>query len=337
MSFDPARAPAAVRLSELSDVVDAVPYLLGFTPTDSLVAVSMHGPRERLQFTMRIDLPKPAEDVADHAAMVAERMAAAEADSILVFIYTDPPAPDGPLPQQRLVDRILDTAPMPVRDALLVTPTRIWSYVCDDPSCCPAAGRPRPQETAGRLALAAAHALSGRAVLPDRDAVVASVQPVTGAARDAMEQAFARAAAGGGGAPVLVRVLRDRYADGPAQMTDDEAAQLALVLHDTAVRDEVIGWCLRHETPMRSLLGDLVSRALPPLDAPACTVLAWSAYLQGDGLVAATALERALTSDPAYSMAHLLQTALDNQVPPRVLRTLDVPAQRRRGRRSRHR
>lgn len=335
MSFDP--TPSVVRLNELSDIVDAVPYLLGFTPTNSLVVVAMQGARERLSFTMRCDLPEPGEED-DTAGMVADRMDAAGAQAILVFLYAGPPAADGPLPYQLLVDAILERAPMPVRDVLLVTAERIWSYVCDDPVCCPADGRPRPAETTGRLALAAAHALTGRAVLPDRDAVVASVQPVTDEARDAMEDALARAANGRSSGLALLRKLRDRYAAGPAELTDDEAAQLTLLLHDIAVRDEVLAWCTRHETTMRSLLGDLVPRALPPLDAPACTAFAWVAYLQGEGLIAATALERALSSDPGYSMAHLLATALNGQVPPDVVRAAGVPTQpSRRGRRSRRR
>jgi len=54
-----------------------------------------------------------------------------------------------------------------VREAWLVTDDRIWSYVCDDERCCPAEGQVREQ-TPESLTLAAAHALYGDVVLPDR-------------------------------------------------------------------------------------------------------------------------------------------------------------------------
>ena len=71
---------------------------------------------------------------------------------------------------------------------------------------------------------------------------------------------------------------------------------------------------------MRSLFEDLARRAIPPVDAPACTAAAFLAYVQGEGLVAATALERALDSDPEYSLANLLRTMLVGQLPPSEVR-----------------
>jgi hypothetical protein len=47
-------------------------------------------------------------------------------------------------------------------------------------------------------------------------------------------------------------------------------------------------------------------------------------YIHGNGLVAMTALERALKSDPEYSLALLLEEALMRQVPPSRLRQASV-------------
>ena len=65
--------PTVLKLNELGDIVNAVPYLLGFNPIDSLVVVSMHGPRERLGFSVRLDLMEPDHD-ADVAQMLVARM-----------------------------------------------------------------------------------------------------------------------------------------------------------------------------------------------------------------------------------------------------------------------
>jgi len=49
-----------IRLRSPSDIVEVVPYLVGFQPEDSLVVVSLRGERLRVGLTARVDLP-PAE------------------------------------------------------------------------------------------------------------------------------------------------------------------------------------------------------------------------------------------------------------------------------------
>ena len=320
--------PTVVKLNELNDIVNAVPYLLGFTPTESIVVVSMRGERERLEFTLRLDL-LPSEHDEQVAGMLAERMKFARADAVMVFVYSEDEPTEQGLPRRELVDRVGKAMSMPVRDAVLVTDARVWSYLCDDVVCCPPAGRPRLQSTPGSLALSAAHALNGRALLPDRDAVVASVQPVTGLRRTEMEQAIEDAAAAYASAEPrlahtrarrLANKLRARYQEQPGSLTDDEAAALIVALADHRLRDMMIGWAGADSDAMRSLFLDLVRLAVPPRDAPACTTFAWCSYLAGNGLIATVALERALASDPDYSLAVLLDEAIERQVPPASLR-----------------
>ena len=132
--------PDRVRLDDLTDLASAVPYMLGFYPSDSLVAIALRGPRERLSFSMRLDLPEP-DDYDDIAAMTAVRMKHAQADAVMLFVYTDVTDRDDDLPQRALVEAIEDALPMPVREAMLVDDGRTWSYLCSDEHCCPAAGR----------------------------------------------------------------------------------------------------------------------------------------------------------------------------------------------------
>jgi len=330
-----ARVPITIKLDELNDVVDAVPFLLGFQPKESIVAVTLQNPRERLSFSMRLDLVEPEHDDT-FAAFVAERMAATkEAVAVMLFIYTDERPCNGRLPRQELVDRIATALTLPLRDAVLVHEDRIWSYVCDDPRCCPLDGRVRDASSPGRRALEAAHALNGTVVLPDREAVVASIQRVAGERARAMDAALEAAGVEFADstprdyrqrAKRLAVKLRARYTDRPGDLTDAEAATLILALHDVLLRDELIGWAASgDEDVMRLLFTDLARRALPPLDAPACTALAWTAYLQGDGVIVSTALERALESDPDYSLAQLLTTALHGQLHPAELRRAFTP------------
>src|SRR5690349_22670399 len=52
-----------LRVSSPAELISAVPFVIGFHPADSLVAVVMRGPR--IAFAVRIDLPEhdtPAEE-----------------------------------------------------------------------------------------------------------------------------------------------------------------------------------------------------------------------------------------------------------------------------------
>lgn len=335
--------PTVVKLDQLGDIAAAVPYLLGFQPADSVVAVALRGPRERMAFSMRLDL-LPAEHDAQVAELVSAAMQRAEADAVFAFVYTDPPVAGGELPRRELIEMLMRALPMPLREAMLVTDDRLWSYTCPDEACCPPQGRRRNPAAPGTTMLAAAHALHGDAVLPSRDALVATVAPIAGPAAASMDQAIERAATAmtGVGADtyrdstraLLARLLA-RYAEPPARLDDDEAAQLVVALHDIAFRDELLMCCVRQRDEAWPLLQALVRRALPPLDAPACTVFAVAAYLGGDGVLTATALERALASDPGYSLAGLVSSALHGQLPPDELRRIFAPP--RRERRSRRR
>ena len=323
--------PTVVKVSELNALVDSVPYLLGFTPTDSIVVVSLRQPRDRMSFSVRLDL-LPEEYDEQVAQMFAARMQHAEADAVMVFVYSDEEPTGRVLPRQQLVDRIGEAMPVELRDAFLVTDERVWSYLCDDTRCCPPEGKLR-QQTPQSLALAAAHALHGDVVLPDRDALVATVQPVTGERAEAMGRAIDEAEAAWAAtdeqrartkARRLANKLRARYGSPPATVSDGEAAALIVAMHDWRIRDMLIGWASRDSDATRTLLLDLARLAVPPLDAPACTTFAMASYLHGNGLVAASAMERALASDPHYSLALILQEALDRQVPPSLLREASI-------------
>jgi hypothetical protein len=264
--------------------------------------------------------------------MLAERMRIAEADAVMVFVYTEQDPFDRVLPRRQLVERVADAMQVDIRAAFLVTDERVWSYTCADEECCPPEGQLREQ-TPESLTLAAAHALHGDVVLPDRESVVATVQSVTGERAEAMSQAIDKAAEAWAATDVrrartkarrLAAKLRARYETPPATLTDDEAATLIVALHDWRVRDPILGWGKGESDATLMLLHDLAVCAVPPLDAPACTAYGWVSYMKGNGLVAGVALERALKSDPEYSLALLLDEMLMRQVPPSRVREASI-------------
>lgn len=314
------RIPDRVALDDLTDLASAVPHMLGFYPTRSLVVIALRGARERLSFSMRLDLQEPELDD-DVATATATRMSHAGADAVLLFIYDDAPGPGQRLPRRALVDAIHDALDVPIREAMLVDDGRVWSYLCAEPRCCPPEGRPMCPDSPGALALAAAYAIHGHAVLPDRDALVATTRPIGGTAAESMLQAIERAdRSATAHRDELVDELCDRISDVPGPLTHDEAAELVVQLHDVAFRDRVISRLAAQDDTLERLIADVAHLAQPPYDAPVASVLAMAAYFRGDGVVAMAAAERALDTDPAYSLARLVVDCLERQVEPSEIR-----------------
>ena len=330
-----------VRLTSPGEIAGAVPHLCGFVPAESLVLLSLRGPRARIGLTLRFDLPSAAgED--DLAAEAAHRLKADGASRAVAVVYTSETSTGDagtPLPRRRVVEawrgRCRD-AGIDVDEALLVRAGTWISYLCADPRCCPPDGTPLPAVgSSPALGLVAAQqAVDGRAVLPSRDDLAASVAPAPQVREQALQgladagAAFARdRSACGRRAAAAAALERWRaavrlFADPRAELSVEAAAALAVALEDVLVRDEVVTWALRESAALRGLLLELARRTPPPFDAPVCTLLAWTAYADGDGGLANVALERVALSRPGYALSVLLGRALDAQVPPAQMRAL---------------
>lgn len=312
-----------VRLSNPGDLVASLPGLCGFVPTESVVVLSLRGPRRRLGLTVRLDLP-PTSGEADAARMLAERVRGDGGTAAAVVVLGGERRSD----LVAAVTAALAARGVEVTEAVHVDDGRWTSYDCAR-ACCPPEGTTVPPAPA----LWEAHlALAGCAVLPSRDDLARSLAaPVlleAAACTQALqvaERAELRARAEDGEARVRAQVLaaaRQALDDASrgAPLARATGARLAVGLHDVRVRDEVATWALRRSDALLSLLEQLVRTTPPPYDAPACALLAWVAYARGDGSRANVALDRALSTDPAYPLALLLRTALDAAVPPGQLR-----------------
>ncbi|MFI7574403.1 DUF4192 domain-containing protein [Micromonospora sp. NPDC049497] len=307
-----------------ADLVAAVPYLLGFHPTDSLVVVAMRG--RRVTFAARLDLPAPADPVtpARHLAVVVARQAA-ETATVLGYGPATRVTPGVDAIRAALADEGI-----PVLDALRVTDGRYWSYLCAEPECCPPDGTPYDVSAS---AVTAAAVFAGQVALPDRAALVAQVAPVQGADRAALTRAAERAERRL--TDLLDRASRTDLTSGRSvrvagtaavrlalrgqrrgrRLTDDEVAWLALLLTDVTVRD--FAW---ERTDGRdediALWADVLRRAEPEFVAAPGALLAFAAWQAGQGALAAVALERTLALHPDHSLARLLDDLLRHGVPP---------------------
>ncbi|MBQ0896756.1 DUF4192 domain-containing protein [Micromonospora sp. U56] len=312
-------------IASLADLLAAVPYLLGFHPTDSLVVIGLTGRKVtvagRTDLPRRADLPTWLDGISRQQLAMLRNVAATTAIVVGYGHAADvTPVVDALTPR-------LHTAGVTILDALRVTDSRYYSYQCHDPRCCPVEGVAfDPVHSA-----VAVHAVvAGQAALPDRAALVASVAPIAGAARTAMTAATRRAqerhftALSAGGRAAVIRAGRKavretfaRYADDRV-LTDEEAAWLSVLLADDAVRD--VAWQATDTAPWHlALWTDLTRRAEPAFAAAPATLLAFTAWRQGLGALASVALDRALDADAHYSLAQLIDRALRDGIPPTVL------------------
>lgn len=175
--------------------------------------------------------------------------------------------------------------------------------------------------------------LGGSVAQPTRSALVDQFCPATGTERAEMHAATLRArhrlqhltavatdpaAAIALAGRTAADLVYSRHNSGD-RLTDDEVAWLTVLLTDGAVRGHV--WQRTHgHNGHVTLWTDLTRRADPDLVAAPASLLAFAAWLTGDGVVAGIALQRALDADPTHVMANLLRAALDAGIPPTAIR-----------------
>jgi len=320
-----------VRLADMGAVAAAVPHLLGFRPAESLVVVSLRGEggHEVLGLTARVDLPPP-----EHAGPLARGLASSvltgSPTAVLLVVVSEDDGPE--LPHRGLLHEAVlafRRHRVPVRDALLVRRGRWWSYDCPHRCCRPDAGTPLP---AGTSTLAVASVLAGQVVEDDRAALARRLTPTGSpdtvrAAEEVGDELARRTAQQGWDAvaeeawDALVAAVDHAGTGRAAPLSDRQVARLAWGLRDADLRDRALTLALGDRGPAAQALWTELTRRVPtPLDAAPATLLAVSAWLRGDGALANLALDRALGSEPGYTLAGLVRAALDACLPPDVVR-----------------
>ncbi|WP_045732563.1 DUF4192 domain-containing protein [Pseudarthrobacter chlorophenolicus] len=138
-------APERLTVTGPADILGFIPHSLGYWPSDSLVAMTMHG--RQLGATLRLDLPSPAGGAAPGRYLQAVRGyldADTSADGTLLAVFTsDTHVAAGSYgPLLAGLAPVLDQAGMPVRDAWYVGGDYWRDAYCLDADCCPGPGRP---------------------------------------------------------------------------------------------------------------------------------------------------------------------------------------------------
>jgi hypothetical protein len=340
MSARPDAQPLSV--GSPADLLAVVPHILGFVPANSLVVVGGAPPRDRVRVVLRFDLPDPP-DAATSAAIAEHAVSVLIGQDVTTAIVVG--YGSGPLVSP-LADALRETAGsanLPLRDVLRVDQGRYWSYLCRDQDCCPPQGVPFDAET---HPLAAARVTKGSELLSGREALAATVAPVTGTAAEAMKRETARserlaarleegpAGVGMSQRPLVQRGLAavqaaiKQYREGGSIELAGSFAWLSLVLTSLQVRDDA--WARMdpdHHAAHQRMWTDLTRRAQPGYVGAPASLLAFVAWQGGNGALANVALDRALADDPGYSMALLLREAIAAGAPPSLARLPMTPEQ----------
>ncbi|WP_328718981.1 DUF4192 domain-containing protein [Streptomyces sp. NBC_00247] len=160
-----------VTLRGPADLADALPYLLGFHPTDSVVLVALHGGSGRFGGRLRHGIPGSESEWGSVAGQLADCLISGSErrgdrpDAIVLFLCQDPgpgEAAHEVMERLRPFAQFLRTAcgslDVPVLEALCISNGRYWSYCCPDGRCCPKEGNPLALPGTTVMAAAAAYA-----------------------------------------------------------------------------------------------------------------------------------------------------------------------------------
>ncbi|MFE6891573.1 DUF4192 domain-containing protein [Streptomyces sp. NPDC057694] len=357
-----ASGAAKITLRTAGELAEALPYLLGFRPDDSIVLVALY--KGRFGGRVRLGIPERSEDWPSVAQQLARCLVGGcerrdgRPDSVVAFLCQDgsarsavsgPPVVERLRPLAQLLRTECGVLDVPVTEALCLSDGRYWSYCCPRPDCCPPEGNTIAADGTSVMAATAAYAgihvrqsvaeLTARLAPLETALVSEQTRALDAAAMDLVPRILA-------GAPReevetqtlgLARLVLRRLADAPgvddaldADLRDDEllahdeAAVLILGLQDRLTRDRAAEWMEGEEAPAalrlwralaRRCVGGYGEHAAAPL-----TLAGWVAWSLGDTVEADQALEMALSVDPHYKFARLLNEARSEGVDPEPVR-----------------
>lgn len=337
-----------------SSLVASCAPLLGFEPTDCVVALVTGVPARSGPVLVRMDLGDPegaparARDLATSIAGTGGHVA-----DLVAFVTAPDAALRADLPSAAMLDALsgaLADRGVAVAASISTNGSRWWSHGCHDRGCCVASETLDPSVV---TQIRAEYAYAGFAPLPSRAVLAARVAADPGrAAQTAGALLRARP-------PTRVERWRDtqiafltellvppsgvgatgetssptRRGPAPAGpgtghlVTAVQAARAVRALRDVPVRDTLMLRLIRAgDGPPDGWRGTIevlceVVRAAPDgFVAPAATLLALIAWMRGDGALANAALDRAEFDDPAYHLADLARAVIARGMDPALWR-----------------
>ena len=335
MTYTTTQLPARV-LRTADHVLASLPFLLGFQPQCSAVVLWLRD--GALILTQRIDLPQlpipaNASSVLDEWAIsVIESASHADSDQVLIAIFPTVMTKESGFDSSHSQDRghIAGTPLVAAISRALVAsgkyPGAAWLVIEDDywEFDFTSSDFSHARKTLDPQVVAEVHddfVSAGWRHLVDRQEVINEFDA------DPHEQQLML---------IAINQQKTDVNQGEAEVRRDECintmidsfvigttdqrvlAQIITGLVDITVRDCFL-WQLTHQNRLASSAETfrIALRATPAgLRAPLATVTALAFWLQGDGVRASAALEQARLDKADYGLAHLVEIALTNGLPP---------------------
>ncbi|HEY5836413.1 DUF4192 domain-containing protein [Streptomyces sp.] len=268
-----------VTLRGPAELADALPFLMGFHPNDSIVLVALHGVHGRFGGRLRLGLPQDPDEWPEVARQLAECLVnnstrrGARPDAVVAFLCQDPCEGERSSevtvrlrPLAQLLRVACGELNVPVVEALCVSAGRWWSYCRPEEAATPEDGVALPPPGTSNIAATAAYVgLPAPASLRDMESRLKPAQPRNRGQETALDMACAelvpRMLADGDGEDArnrtlaLARAALERFRAAPPVtdpargdqrddklLGDDEAAAIILGLQDRRTRDRAAEW-----------------------------------------------------------------------------------------------
>ena len=320
--------PLMTTLTSPHDLLAAIPFLIGYHPTDSLVLVSLKD--EAVGMAMRVDYPHKSDsnEFVNSCDLLVSHLTRECADGALIVAYSPADRNDG----LEILDQIaasLARAGISLQESLLIFRNKWRSVLCTDRECCPLDGRELPEIRASRIAVE--QIAEGRR-LPFSD--LAELEDSISTLPLAHDEYFISAVVGNRvdsesddiqqiqreGAVGVIDLVSRFIAGSMGQdfVQDQEiSAKVLGKLSDIQIRDFALGSHNDATLEIYWTMWRYLTRIAPSgFIAPVASLLAAVSYEKGDGALAHRALDRALRDDPAYSLALLLRRVFTAGWPP---------------------
>jgi hypothetical protein len=303
-----------------SDLLAAVPFLIGYQPSDSIVLMSLKD--ESITMAIRIDFPDSISK--REASALVEKFRGSDGALLVSYI------PDDCLDAESVIRPLieaLDLASVPLRESIIIVGNRWRSLICGDSDCCPLEGSLLPDLSHSRIAveeIAQGKLMPFKNLIemansldPEIDEVILEmmgrIEPIdyendpVPAQRD--------------GANAILDFLHDFEVD---RICRDKrlVAKVLVRLKDLQVRDFALGSMNSENDLYFDAWKWLLKKAPQGFIAAPATLFAVASYERGDGAMANLALEKAESDQPNYSMVNLLRQLFRSGKPPTIFAEL---------------
>lgn len=297
-----------------ADLLAAVPCVLGFHPHESLVMLTFA--RAGHAFHARVDLPEDPGDLPELCAVLLDAAVSNRVDRAVLIAYTEREGPARAALEA--VHDAFDARDIDVVELLRADGARWWQMRDGLPSRW-YGGVPYDVTSHPFLAQTV---LAGRVTLGSREELVATLEPSAEAVRETQRALAARAAPLAEGqrpaeARWLVTTVRE-YVDSGAPMPTAELARLLADCRDLQLRDAVWALMSRKDATRHLDFWRAVLRRTPAAwSAAPAGLLAFAAWLSGQGALAWCAVDRCREAEPEDPLAAAVADLLAAAVPPR--------------------